>query len=86
MWEPDAEVSDGEPSNLIMEPEAIDTYEDHRMAMSFAPAAMRLKRLKVNEPQVVSKSYPGFWDEIKKTGFKIDNKRQEELRGFPPLV
>ena len=71
MWEPDAEGSDGEVSRLMMEPEAIDTYEDHRMAMSFAPAAMRVKRLRVNEPQVVSKSYPGFWEALRNVGFKI---------------
>ena len=55
----------------MMEPDAIDTYEDHRMAMSFAPAAMRVKRLRVNEPQVVSKSYPGFWEDLRSVGFSI---------------
>ena len=71
MWEPGAEDSEVEPSNLMMEPEAIDTYEDHRMAMSFAPAAMCVRRLKVNEPQVVSKSYPGFWEALRSVGFSI---------------
>ena len=50
---------------------AIDTYEDHRMAMAFAPCAMKLGRLRINNPEVVSKSYPGFWEDLKKTGFKI---------------
>ncbi len=42
----------------------IDTYNDHRMAMAFAPAALRCPGLCVNEPGVVSKSYPGFWEAI----------------------
>lgn len=49
----------------------IDTYEDHRMAMAFAPAAMVFPGLKINEPQVVSKSYPHFWDEMRRAGFTI---------------
>ena len=49
----------------------IDTYEDHRMAMSFAPAAMLVPGLKINNPQVVSKSYPHFWNDLAKAGFTI---------------
>lgn len=47
----------------------INTYEDHRMAMAFAPAALRLPQLVVDEPQVVSKSYPGYWEDLVKAGF-----------------
>lgn len=43
---------------------AIDTYEDHRMAMSFAPCAQVLGEIRINNPQVVSKSYPKFWEEF----------------------
>lgn len=50
---------------------AIDTYEDHRMAMAFAPAALKLKNIIINNPQVVSKSYPGFWKDLTKAGFNI---------------
>ena len=50
---------------------AIDTYEDHRMAMALAPACMVLGALRINNPQVVSKSYPGYWDDLKKVGFGI---------------
>lgn len=53
----------------------IDTYEDHRMAMAFAPAAMLVPGLKINNPQVVSKSYPHFWSDLKTAGFVI---REEE--------
>ena len=42
----------------------IDTYNDHRMAMAFAPAALRCPGLCVNDPGVVSKSYPDFWEAI----------------------
>ncbi len=50
---------------------AIDTYEDHRMAMAFAPATMKFGQLKINNPQVVSKSYPNFWDNLKSFGFEL---------------
>ena len=50
---------------------AIDTYEDHRMAMAFAPAALKLKNIRINNPQVVSKSYPEFWNDLTKAGFNI---------------
>ncbi|NID10341.1 3-phosphoshikimate 1-carboxyvinyltransferase [Fibrivirga algicola] len=49
-------------SNL---PVQIDTYDDHRMAMAFAPIAM-LRSVIINEPGVVAKSYPSFWDDFKK--------------------
>lgn len=51
----------------------IDTYEDHRMAMAFAPAALKTGSLTINEPQVVSKSYPHYWDNLSTAGFGINN-------------
>ena len=50
---------------------AIDTYEDHRMAMAFAPACIKFPGLRINNPEVVSKSYPNFWDDLRKAGFEI---------------
>lgn len=50
---------------------AIDTYEDHRMAMSFAPLAITLGSIRINNPEVVSKSYPNYWDDLRKAGFEI---------------
>ena len=47
------------------------TYEDHRMAMAFAPAAIHYPTIQIDEPQVVSKSYPGYWDDLRKAGFGI---------------
>lgn len=51
--------------------EAIDTYEDHRMAMAFAPACLVLPDICINHPHVVSKSYPRYWDDLKAAGFTI---------------
>lgn len=45
-------------------PLSIATYEDHRMAMAFAPAAYLHDGLTIEHPEVVSKSYPGFWDDL----------------------
>lgn len=50
---------------------AIDTYEDHRMAMAFAPCALVLPQIRINNPQVVSKSYPGYWDDLRQAGFEL---------------
>lgn len=52
---------------------AFDTYEDHRMAMAFAPLGM-LGRIRINEPLVVGKSYPGFWDDLAHLGFTITSE------------
>ena len=50
----------------------IDTYEDHRMAMAFAPIALKLGEIRINDPQVVTKSYPRFWDDLKSVTFVIE--------------
>lgn len=50
---------------------AIDTYDDHRMAMSFAPASVLNPGLVVNYPEVVSKSYPAYWADLQRAGFVI---------------
>ena len=50
----------------------IETYNDHRMAMAFAPCALVLGDIRINEPHVVSKSYPRFWDDLKSVGFSIE--------------
>ncbi len=56
----------------------MDTYEDHRMAMSLAPACMVTGMLEMNNPQVVSKSYPHFWQELK--GFRIEEEQEGGTR------
>ncbi len=62
-------IWDGEQCKPTNEP--IDTYEDHRMAMAFAPIAFKLSSLTINNPEVVSKSYPHFWKDLEKVGFEI---------------
>jgi len=54
---------DGERQEAEADP-AICTYEDHRMAMAFAPVCMRLGSIRICNPEVVSKSYPNFWTEF----------------------
>ena len=49
----------------------IDTHKDHRMAMSFAPLCLEFGKLQINDVEVVSKSYPDFWEDLKKAGFII---------------
>lgn len=51
--------------------EPIETYEDHRMAMAFAPLACKFPGLQISNPQVVSKSYPHYWEELRRVGFDI---------------
>ncbi len=63
---------DGERCEATMKP--IDTYEDHRMAMAFAPAAVKFPGLRINNPEVVTKSYPNFWKDLQQAGFKIEEE------------
>lgn len=58
------------PSKTIIPEVAIDTYNDHRMAMAFAPLAMKTTMF-VNDAEVVSKSYPDFWNDLKQLDFSI---------------
>ena len=63
---------DGETCEASLAP--IDTYEDHRMAMAFAPLAFKFPQLQINHPEVVTKSYPHFWEDLKAVGFSITEK------------
>lgn len=65
---------DGKKSPIPSKKIFIDTYDDHRMAMAFAPVAMKQNNIVINDPDVVVKSYPSFWDDLKKVGFKIESK------------
>ena len=49
----------------------ISTYHDHRMAMAFAPAAIHFPGLQIEDPEVVNKSYPNFWNDLKNMGVTI---------------
>ncbi len=59
---------DGQKSQISNSP--IDTYDDHRMALAFAPLAMK-SPISINNPQVVSKSYPRFWEDLESANFNI---------------
>ena len=52
----------------------IETYDDHRMAMAFAPLALVIPEVEIEDYQVVEKSYPAFWDDLEKVGFSFKVK------------
>lgn len=66
-------VVDERPDGLTihpgaMTPAAVDTYDDHRMAMSFAVTGLKLPGLQINDPACVSKTFPDFWERFAKLG------------------
>ncbi len=65
-------IWDGERCELNLD-DGIDTYEDHRMALAFAPAALCFKGLRINNPQVVTKSYPHFWEDLAAAEFNVQS-------------
>lgn len=58
------------PGNIWDEP-VIETYHDHRMALAFAPLALAGKRIRISDPDVVTKSYPKFWEQLTHLGFNV---------------
>lgn len=64
-WE--GELTEASPSTAI-----IDTYEDHRVAMSFAMAALKYGEIKIRNPRVVEKSFINFWNELPKIGLSCE--------------
>ena len=64
-------IWDGERCDPTFE-QGIDTYEDHRMALAFAPYAFLHDKLIINNPQVVTKSYPQYWEDLRLAGFTIE--------------
>lgn len=68
-------VWDGQRCPAEQEP-AIDTYNDHRMAMAFAPLALTRGEIRINNPEVVTKSYPHFWQDLEKAGFAVEKNAQ----------
>lgn len=59
-----------EPSKALPAHVQIDTYKDHRMAMAFAPLATRMDVI-IENPSVVKKSYPRFWEDVRSFGFDV---------------
>ncbi|MDK2977434.1 MAG: 3-phosphoshikimate 1-carboxyvinyltransferase [Bacteroidales bacterium] len=64
----------GNETLKIPENHLAKTYNDHRMAMAFAPLAIKNNVLIIDDPEVVKKSYPDFWDDLIAFGFGINNK------------
>jgi 3-phosphoshikimate 1-carboxyvinyltransferase len=60
-----------ENTNSLKKDVPIDTYNDHRMAMAFAPLGLKVP-IVIKNSGVVSKSYPSFWDDLKRIGFDLD--------------
>jgi 3-phosphoshikimate 1-carboxyvinyltransferase len=58
--------------NVIARNEAISTYNDHRMAMAFSPLALKVPII-IENAEVVSKSYPDFWEDLKIIGFNFES-------------
>lgn len=56
----------GQNSSVVM------TYNDHRMAMSFAPLCLVMGSVRIDDPEVVRKSYPAFWEDLKSLGFSVN--------------
>ena len=72
LWEGFYNIDDLEL--LPFEEFTFDTYDDHRMAMALAPVCLRTGgEIVINNPEVVSKSYPHYWDDLEKVGFSICN-------------
>ena len=63
---------DGKCNQADVNP-TIDTYEDHRMAMAFAPLCLINQSIIINDPQVVSKSYPQYWEDLRLAGFIVND-------------
>ena len=61
-----------ESDSFKIDNQIVDTYDDHRMAMAFAPLAL-VGEVIIEEPDVVKKSYPGYWNDLKSVGFSIIN-------------
>ena len=74
LWEGFYNIDDLEL--LPFEEFTFDTYDDHRMAMALAPVCLRTGgEIVINNPEVVSKSYPHYWEDLEKVGFSICNEQ-----------
>lgn len=70
---------DGESITPKVAP-VIETYDDHRMAMAFAPASFLFPGIKIKDISVVDKSYPNYWKDLCKAGFSLEKDEKEGTR------
>ena len=66
----------GDRIAISQNPPVISAHDDHRIAMAFAPAAVRFPGLVINDAQVVNKSYPSFWRHLAQAGFTVNELAQ----------
>jgi 3-phosphoshikimate 1-carboxyvinyltransferase len=64
---------DGEKCSPEENP-VIKTYDDHRMALAFAPIALKRENIVIEEPMVITKSYRHYWEDLEKAGFEIEKQ------------
>ncbi|HQQ93374.1 MAG TPA: 3-phosphoshikimate 1-carboxyvinyltransferase [Bacteroidia bacterium] len=69
---PDTFVFDARSLTPFASPVQVDTFQDHRLAMSFAPLSIHYPGLIVEDPEVVNKSYPEFWNDLQSLGFRLN--------------
>jgi 3-phosphoshikimate 1-carboxyvinyltransferase len=58
--------------STVQQDPVIATYDDHRMAMSFAPVALFNGSIRIQDAMVVTKSYPSFYEDLKSVGFSVE--------------
>lgn len=70
VWEQTGKIDSQKISRVILK-----TYEDHRIAMAFACLGFKYEQVQIENPDVVSKSYPNFWGDMKHIGLKIEERK-----------
>ena len=70
----------GERVAVAQHPPVIDTHDDHRIAMAFAPAAVRFPGITIADAETVSKSYPSYWRHLEQAGFVLVRSEELEVR------
>jgi len=70
----------GERVAVAQHPPVIDTHDDHRIAMAFAPAAVRFPGITIADAETVSKSYPSYWRHLEQAGFVLVRSEKLEVR------
>jgi len=63
----------GNEKMIIPDNHIVETYDDHRMALAFAPLALINNSISIQNPSVTAKSYPGFWGDLKEVDFDVEN-------------
>jgi len=77
------QISASSSAKLPSPSHPVETYDDHRMAMSFAPLALRYNSIDIVNPDVVTKSYPKFWSDLKSAGFNVEELKPEMEHYLP---